>query len=142
VVGFTSQMEVGGGGAARRVHWAGSLRHQVFFRPGFISIMCVERCLCVFRGFCVPHGANELTLSAVGEVTSHWIRTDILHSLAFPQMLSLLSYAFCEPFNVDRPRPHPSLEGRGDVVVVGNVVLAVLEWWREGFCENKLYSVQ
>jgi len=35
------------------------------------------------------------------------------------------------------------LEGRGDVVVVGNVVLAAFEWWRnEVVCINKRHSVE
>jgi hypothetical protein len=48
----------------------------------------------------------------------------------------------CISFNINKPCPHPSLEGRGDVVFVDNIVLAALEWWmREIFC-NKAHSVE
>jgi hypothetical protein len=40
-------------------------------------------------------------------------------------------------FNVDSPCPHPSLEGRGNVVFVENVVLAAIEGWRKGIYSKK-----
>ena len=34
------------------------------------------------------------------------------------------------------------MEGRGDEVVVCNVVLASIEWWRKDICDNKTQSIQ
>ena len=65
-------------------------------------------------------------LSVAAEVMSHWTRTNILYPLALHHMLFLPPNAYCGSFNVDSPCPHPLLEGRGDVVIVENVVLAAL----------------
>ena len=45
-------------------------------------------------------------------------------------------------FNINKPCPHPSLGGRGDVVFVGNIVLAALEWWKKEIFCNKVHSVE
>jgi len=57
-------------------------------------------------------------------------------------MLFLPPHACCGSFNVDRSCPHPSLEGRGDVVVAVNVVLAVLEGRSKEIYNTKTCSVK
>jgi len=108
----------------------------VFFRKGVR--LCASA---VFVSFEVPVVLRNQDPSVAVEVMSHWTRTNILHPLAHLYMVFLPPYAYCVSFNVDSPCPHPSLEGRGDVVVVENVVLATLEW-REGICSTKTHSIQ
>ena len=99
----------------------------VFFHKGI--------CLCVsavFMSFEVPVVLRNQDPSVAVEVMSHWTCTNILHPLAHLYMVFLPPHAYCVSFNVDSPCPHPSLEGRGNVVVE-NVVLATLEW-RKGIC--------
>jgi hypothetical protein len=62
-----------------------------------------------------------------GEVTSLRTRTDILHLLVFRHMPLLPPHTCRESFNVDRSRPHPSLEGRGEWWLLGMWLLAALE---------------
>jgi len=42
----------------------------------------------------------------------------------------------CESFNVDRPCPHPSLEGRGEWWLLEMLLLAALEVWRREIYVN------
>ena len=62
---------------------------------------------------------NHLSVAGNKSVNTHCI----LHPLLF----FLPCHAYGGPLNDDRPCPHPSLEGRGDMWAVGNDVLAVLE---------------
>ena len=100
----------------------------VFFRKGVR--LCASA---VFVSFEVLVVLRNQDLSVAAEVMSHWTRTNILYPLALHHMLFLPPNAYCGSFNVDSPCPHPSLEGRGDVVIVENVVLAALGR-RKGIC--------
>ena len=94
-----------------------------------VVFFCKGLCLCasvVFVSFEVLVMLRHQDPSIAAEVMSHWTRTNILY-LALHHMLFLPLHAYCGSFNVDSPCPHPSLEGRGDVVVIENVVLAALE---------------
>ena len=53
-----------------------------------------------------------------------------------------LPHTCCGSFYVDRWCLYPSLEGRGNVVVVVNVVLAVLKGWRKEIYNMKTCSVK
>ena len=98
----------------------------------------VGQCLCDVRGSCGPRGANKPTPSVTGdESRSYSTRTTILH----PPHISCHLMPAVDP-SISRNHAHPSLEGRGDEVVVCNVVLAPLEWWRKDICDSKTQSVQ
>jgi len=77
-----------------------------------------------------------MKLVSRGEVRSLRTRTDILHLLVFCQMPFLPPHTCRESFNVDRPCPHPSLEGRGEWWLLEMLLLAALEVWRREIYVN------
>jgi hypothetical protein len=90
----------------------------------------------VFRGFYSPCGANKPTPSIASNESGN------THLHYTPPSLFLPPHACRRSFNIEKPCLHPSLEGRGNRVVVCNAVLAPLEWWRKDLCSNETQSVQ
>ena len=87
----------------------------------FIFVVGVEWCVCSKFNNCGPHGANKQNLTMAGDESM-----DAYQDSTVPT-------PSCEPFNVEKSCPHPSLGGRGDVVVVGNATLALEQriFWNE-----------
>lgn len=93
----------------------------------------------------VRHGTNKLaSLVARNEAMSHYIlhALSFYHSTARFHAHALLPRACYKPFNNDIQSPHASLEGGGNVVVLGDIMVMtmLLEgwqkikscWWRVG----------
>jgi hypothetical protein len=91
----------------------------------------------VFMPFMVRHSANKLaSLIACNEAMNHYIlhTPTFYHSTPrFHALRALLPRACHKPFNVDVQSPHASLEGRGNVVVLCDVMVVtmLLEWWQK-----------
>ena len=85
----------------------------------------------------VLHDINKPALSVAHDKSTYFTRTDvgiIPRPLAFPYPCAFLPpHSSYKPFNFDIQCPHPSLEGRGNVVgrCHNNVSAGILERWQK-----------
>jgi len=84
----------------------------------------------------VLHDINKPASSVAHDKSTYFTRTDvgiIPRPLAFPDPCVFLPpYAGYKLFNFDIQCPHPSLEGRGNVVVVGDVITTSVRAFSRG----------
>ena len=116
-------------------------RNRVWFSKACLAIR-IRRCL--EASFWRSHLSSSLILGGTWELFSWplWsvsakkpaslvARNEAMSR--FPAPCALLPRACHKPFNVDVQSPHPSLEGRGNTVVLGDVMVMtiLLGWWQK-----------